>query len=226
MPGAAPARLRALPERVVDDVDQQLGLFLVEAGPELEGLVEHPGEQVLEREGHTVADPDRDRTAVAELQGPLEAEPDPPRAVLGLPPVERDVAHVGKGDVVDEIEFSVSYDPDADEYVLVVDGNTLTTVPQDERDGPYLIIRVSSVDKNDARVVVDDLAVDGVEIDASADSRGSDSVDLVDYLILESDGFPDGFTLTGTMTFSWSGNRKKPGSAHSKVEIAWGNVDD
>lgn len=126
----------------------------------------------------------------------------------------------------DEISFSVSYDPDDDEYVLEIDGNVLSTTPRDERDGPYLIIRAASNDKRDARVVVDDLEVDGFALEGSADSRGEQAVDGVDILILESTGFPEGFILSGTMTYSWSGDKKKPGSAHSKVQIAWGNVDD
>ena len=70
------------------------------------------------------------------------------------------------------------------------------------------------------------LAVDGFRIDESVDTRGGDAVDRVDILILESSSFPEGFTLTGTMTFSWSGDAKKPGAAHSMVQIAWGNIDD
>jgi hypothetical protein len=126
----------------------------------------------------------------------------------------------------EEIAFSVTWDAATEDYTLVVDGNTLSTIPQDERDGQYLIIRVSSVDKGGARVVVDNLAVDGFAIDDAADSGGAWAVDRVDYLILTSDALPEGFTLTGTMAFSWSGDPTKPGSAHSKVEIAWGSVDD
>lgn len=117
-----------------------------------------------------------------------------------------------------DVPFTLSYDQNGNgEATLTIDGATAaadtTTYPAT---GDTIGITLRVTDPSRMSVAVSELRLDGLRLAEQSAATGSDQKVT---LLIDEDSIADGFVLTGSVTFDWSGAKPTGSNMQLNVEI-------
>lgn len=100
------------------------------------------------------------------------------------------------------VSFTLTYDALTSEIAFTAGDSTLYLAPR-LLDYPDMFVRAGA-DLEDSQIIVEDLVLDGEVVGDVAYAAGIDDVDI---MWIAGATLYDGFTLTGTVTMSWTGTQ-------------------
>jgi hypothetical protein len=118
------------------------------------------------------------------------------------------------------VDVTIAYDPEAAAFTLTLGQQTLSTVPA--LAGRDLLLRARST-RSSARMVLTDLSLDGLPLDADVDSAGPFSDDGRNVLHVHGRWLEEGFTLTGRAILSWD-PADVPRQSHLALQVGFGTA--